>query len=179
MTTTIFFKPVIVCIVGPSGAGKTTMAKFIEHALGVPMLVSYTTRPQRLGERQGVDHYFVQESDMPSRDMMLAYTNFGGYHYWTLKDDVIYSNPGVCTYVIDEKGLIELVEKYGDDFVIKSVLITRPRINLVNQVGEERVNRDLDRITIPEREYREVIVNDGTIEAFLAESVKRIRKYIP
>lgn len=179
MRPVIFFKPTIVCIVGPSGSGKTTMAKFIEHALDIPMLVSYTTRPQRPGEIQGVDHHFVQEDEMPNRDEMLAYTNFGGYHYWTLKEDVIYTTPGICTYVIDEKGLVELVEKYGDDFTIRSFLVSRPKIDLINQVGEERVNRDLDRITIPECEYSEVIANDGPIEVFLAESVKRIRKYIP
>ena len=179
MSQKIFFKPTILAIVGPSGAGKTTLAKFFEHALGIPMLVSYTTRPQRPGEIQGVDHHFVQEDEMPNRNEMLAYTNFGGNHYWTLKDDVPYTNPGICTYVIDEKGLVELVEKFSDDFVIRSFLITRPKIDLINQVGEERVNRDLERITIPEREYSEVIANDGPIEVFLAESVKRILKYIP
>lgn len=175
----IYFKPTILCIVGPSGSGKTTLAKFLKHALGIPMLVSYTTRPQRPGETQGYDHHFVQEDEMPDRSEMLAYTNFGGYHYWTLKEDIPYTTPGICTYVIDEKGLVEMVEKFGDDFIIRSFLITRPWICLVNQVGEERVNRDLARITIPEKEYSEVIANDGPIEVFLAESIKRTLKYIP
>lgn len=179
MSQKIFFKPTILAIVGSSGSGKTTLAKFLQHALGIPMLVSYTTRPQRPGEVQGIDHHFVQEDEMPTRDEMLAYTNFGGYHYWTLKDDVPYTTPGICTYVIDEKGLVELVEKFSEDFVIKSFLITRPVIDLINQVGEERVNRDLERISIPEREYSEVIANDGPIEVFLAESIKRTIQYIP
>lgn len=178
MSTKIHFKPTIVCIVGPSGAGKTTMARFIENALGIPMLVSYTTRPQRPGEIQGVDHWFVPEDEMPPQDEMLAYTYFGGYHYWMPKQDIPYTDPGICTYVIDEKGLKMLVETYADEFSIVAVLIKRHRRALIEQVGEERVNRDLERITIPEEEYQEVIYNGGPLEEFLAESIKIIRKYI-
>lgn len=174
----IYFQPTIVCIVGPSGSGKTTMAKFIEQALDIPMLVSYTTRSQRPGEIQGVDHWFVSEDEMPNPEQMLAYTNFGGYHYWMLKDDVPYTSPGICTYVIDEKGLQMLSEKYADEFNIVAFLIKRDKQSLIKQVGEERVNRDMERITLPESEYQEVIHNDGTIENFLAESIKRIQKYI-
>ena len=65
-------KPIIICIVGPSGSGKTTMARFLEKALDIPMLVSYTTRPKRPNEIDGVDHRFVTEDQMPSRDKMLA-----------------------------------------------------------------------------------------------------------
>lgn len=174
----IYFMPTIICVVGPSGSGKTTMAKFIEHALGIPMLVSYTTRPQRPGEVQGVDHWFVPEDEMPSQDKMLAYTNFGGYHYWMLKEDVPYTEPGVCLYVIDEKGMKMLSEKYAEDYTIVSFLIIRDRLSLIQQVGEDRVKRDLDRITIPEEEYQEVIHNDGPLEVFLAEATKRTLKYL-
>lgn len=178
MSKKIYFKPTIICIVGPSGAGKTTMARFIERALEIPMLVSYTTRPQRPGEIQGVDHWFVPEDEMPPQEEMLAYTNFGGYHYWMPKQDIPYTEPGICTYVIDEKGLKMLVETYAEEFTIVAVLIKRHRRALIEQVGEERVNRDLERITIPEEEYQEVIYNGGPLEEFLAESTKIIRKYI-
>lgn len=174
----IYFKPTIVCIVGPSGSGKTTMAKFIEQALEIPMLVSYTTRPQRPEEVQGVDHWFVHEDKMPAQEEMLAYTKFGGYHYWMLKEDVPHTAPGICTYVIDEKGLKMLIDNYGDEFSIVAFLIKRDKLSLIKQVGEERVKRDLERMAIPEEEYQEVISNDGPIEVFLAESIKRIKKYI-
>lgn len=181
----IFFKPTIICIVGPSGAGKTMAAKFIEHALGIPMLVSYTTRPQRpgtssqKGEVQGVDHWFVKEDETPPQNEMLAYTFFGGNHYWTLKSQVPYTKSGICTYTIDEKGLQMLKEQYSEEYSIVSFLIKRNRLSLIEQVGEERVNRDLERMSIPEEEYDEVIVNDGPIECFLAESIKRTIKYLP
>lgn len=178
MIKKIFFIPTIVCVVGPSGCGKTTMARFIEKAMGIPMLVSYTTRPKREGEVEGVDHHFVTETEMPPQDQMLAYTNFGGYHYWMPFTEIPYEDVGFCTYVIDEKGLQVLKEKFSKEFSIVSVLIKRDRKALEQQVGANRVKRDLERISIPEEDYDVVIENDGRIEDFLAESLHTYNKLL-
>lgn len=170
MSKIIYFTPTIVCVVGPSGCGKTTMARFIEKTLGIPMLVSYTTRPKRVGEIEGLDHHFVTEAEMPPQDQMLAYTNFGGYHYWMLLSEIPYEHPGICTYIIDEKGLQMLKEKNSDQFRIFSILIKRDKILLEKQVGTDRVQRDFSRITIPEEEYNVIIENNDRIENFFAES---------
>ena len=52
-------------ILGPSGVGKDTMinrlkAKFPEIIYKLP---SYTTRPMRNGENEGVDYYFLTEEE--------------------------------------------------------------------------------------------------------------------
>ena len=168
----------IVCIVGPSGCGKTTMARVVEGALDIPMLVSYTTRPKRENEVDGIDHHFVMEDQMPPENEMLAYTNFGGYHYWMPLSAIPYTGTGVCSYVIDEKGLQMLKEQYSNQFIIKSILIKRSTKLLTEQVGEERVKRDLDRIKIPEKDYDYVITNNGRIEDFLIKSFNIFRQYI-
>lgn len=166
----IRFQPTIICIVGPSGSDKTTLARFMEKAMNIPMLVSYTTRPKRDNEVDGIDHRFVTEDEMLSKDEMLAYTNFGGYHYWMPLSAL--QDVNICTYVIDEKGMLMLQNRYSDDFIIIGVLIKRDKQHLIQKVGEERVKRDLDRITIPEEKYSMVIENNGRIEDFLAESFK-------
>lgn len=173
---TISVKPKIICVVGPSGSGKTTLARFLEKALDIPMLVSYTTRLKRDNEVNGVDHWFVTEDQMPSRDKMLAYTTFGGNHYWMPLSEL--SDKNVCTYVIDEKGLLDLIQHYGDDFIIFGVLIKRNIDQLIAQVGEERVRRDLDRVRIPDSEYGFIIENNGRIEDFLGESFKIFNEII-
>jgi guanylate kinase len=44
----------------PSGAGKTTVARrVVETTAGVGVSCSYTSRPARAGERDGVDYHFV------------------------------------------------------------------------------------------------------------------------
>lgn len=170
MTNKIVFIPTIVCVVGPSGCGKTTMARVVEGALDIPMLVSYTTRPKRDNEIDGIDHRFVTEDQMPPREEMLAYTNFGGYHYWMPFSEIPYTGTGVCTYVIDEKGLQMLKENYSNQFNVKSILVKRNPELLIQQVGEERVKRDLGRITIPEEDYDYVITNNGRIDDFFIQS---------
>ena len=51
----------LVVLVGPSGSGKTTLARALIGASpqGRCFSVSHTTRPQRSGERDGVDYHFV------------------------------------------------------------------------------------------------------------------------
>jgi len=47
-------------VAAPSGAGKTSLTRaLLERERGIALSVSYTTRPPRPGERDGVDYHFV------------------------------------------------------------------------------------------------------------------------
>jgi guanylate kinase len=47
-------------VAAPSGAGKTSLTRaLLEREPGIALSVSYSTRPPRLGERDGVDYHFV------------------------------------------------------------------------------------------------------------------------
>ncbi|MBS7376006.1 MAG: guanylate kinase, partial [Muribaculaceae bacterium] len=105
-------KPLIYAVVGASGCGKNTATQIMEE-LGIPSLVSFTTRDMRPGEINGKEHWFVTENDIPPKDRMLAYTYFGGKHYWTTIDQI--PEKGGCTYIIDEVALVEMLEKFGKD----------------------------------------------------------------
>lgn len=50
-----------IVLIGKTGSGKTTVAKELEK-LGVKRLISYTTRPMREGEKEGIDYHFVDET---------------------------------------------------------------------------------------------------------------------
>ena len=48
----------------PSGAGKSTLCSAVRrHLRDLAYSVSYTTRPPRQGERQGVEYHFVTEAE--------------------------------------------------------------------------------------------------------------------
>lgn len=49
----------IFCIIGKTGTGKSTIAKEVSHALNIPIIVSYTSRPKRANEKEGIDYYYV------------------------------------------------------------------------------------------------------------------------
>ena len=59
----------LVVISGPSGVGKSTIAKELPARTGATLSVSVTTRAPRPGEVDGRDYYFV---DRPKFDAMVA-----------------------------------------------------------------------------------------------------------
>lgn len=166
-------KSKIVCIVGPSGSGKTTLANIASKELKIPTLCSYTTRPKRDNEINGIDHFFVSKEEMPTKDKMLAYTKFGDYEYWASIEQIPIDKPII--YVIDEKGLLMLIEEWGDKYEIVSMLIKRDKKLLIETVGEERVKRDHSRVKIDEDSYDAVISNNGSLTEFLKDGVETIK----
>lgn len=49
----------LVVISGPSGVGKTSILREVLRRTGATFSVSATTRPPAVGEREGVDYYFI------------------------------------------------------------------------------------------------------------------------
>lgn len=166
----------IICLIGPSGSGKTTLAEAIAAA-GLPTIHSYTTRPMRPGEQDGREHIFIRESEahhLLTTRRPMAYTNFGGYRYFALWEQII--NRPAITYVIDEAGYhslltqsIELQDElknaYGiciDHIELLPIRIERSEEALAATIDPARLRRDAGREafdgTIP---YRIVIHNDA------------------
>ncbi len=164
-------KPIIIALVGASGSGKTTLSFYLQEHDGIPAVCSYTTRPMREGEINGRDHWFVGH-DHPIPEKPLAYTFFGGNHYWT---DPAQITAPITTYVIDEKGLVELKEKWGDKYKIVSVYIKRPNLH---EIDENRKQRDLERMTLDIDLYDIVLYNDKDLDSFLTTAFTTIAKFI-
>lgn len=156
-------KPLIICIVGASGSGKTTASMILQEQFGWNAIVSYTTRPMRKGEKNGRDHWFVKADQVPPQNKMCAYTQFGGYEYWTEWNQFLTLFPSV--YVIDEKGLVNLQSKESTPFPFTLVTLKIKRDNL-EDIDEMRKKRDNERINIPDELYDYVINNNGSMEEF-------------
>lgn len=127
----------LITITGPSGAGKDTVAQMLSDMGGYKVICSYTTRPKREGEIDGWQHYFVEKCDVP-HDKMLAYTQYGGYEYWTTIDQVT----DKAIYVIDEDGLKALCEKFPDIELFKICVTAWEATRLRRWVSQERLDRD-------------------------------------
>ena len=54
----------IIVLLGASATGKDTVAKHISEKYNIPMAISYTTRPMRSNETQGVEYYFISDDEM-------------------------------------------------------------------------------------------------------------------
>jgi guanylate kinase len=82
----------LIVLSGPSGVGKGTVCAELRRRM--PELVysvSATTRPPRVGEKEGVNYFFLtreQFQDMIRRDALLEYTEYVGNYYGTPREFV-------------------------------------------------------------------------------------------
>ena len=162
----------LITITGPSGAGKDTVARMLSEMSGYKVLCSYTTRPKREGEIDGVEHYFVDKCNVP-HDKMLAYTQYGGYEYWVAIEQV--KNKSI--YVIDEDGLKVLCKKFPDIELFKICVSARESTRLYRGVSQERMDRDKQRKLMPLSFYDAVIFNNDSLSE-LRDEVQRVRYMI-
>lgn len=162
----------LITITGPSGAGKDTVARMLSEMGGYKVLCSYTTRPKREGEINGVEHHFVEKCEVP-HDKMLAYTKYGGYEYWTTIDQV----KDKAIYVIDEDGLKALRKKFPEIEIFSICVSARESTRLRRGVSQERLDRDNKRKRLPLSFFNAVIFNNGS-QNDLLEKVQRVRYMI-
>jgi guanylate kinase len=105
----------IICLIGESGSGKSSIAKYLEDE-GYNYIKSYTTRPKRNLEEEG--HIFVNESFLKKlkKQEIIAYAEFDNYKYWSTTQQ--YKQKGTSIYVIEPKGAVELKNSLSDCEVV-------------------------------------------------------------
>ena len=103
---------IILCLLGKSGCGKTTIAERLHTAYGFEVLSSYTTRKPRYNGEEG--HIFIDKQTFDELPNKVAYTNFNGNEYCVTKEQV--DNADV--YIIDVAGLKKLKELYNDKEIV-------------------------------------------------------------
>lgn len=188
----------IICFIGPSASGKSTIATEMEN-FGIPQIVSYTTRPMRPGEVEGVGHHFITDAD--AEDLLrtqrpLAYTVFGGYRYFALFSQLRFRDRqnDIVTYVIDENGYLGLINEIADNadrlqyeygfqrpepIQILPISIERPDIS---NVDAQRMARDIDRVELPDGTFKINIINDSSsvpaLRAWSKEFAEAIKAYL-
>lgn len=81
----------MIALIGASGSGKTALADaFIRIRPEYRRLVTYTTRPIREGETDGVDYHFVSDAAfnaLDSRDFFAEVNVYRDWFYGTPKDE--------------------------------------------------------------------------------------------
>lgn len=81
-------KGTLFIISAPSGSGKTTLINRLVDSLGsLSRSISMTTRPPRVGERDGMDYIFIE------KDEFLRRRNKGEFLEWAKVFDEYYGTP--------------------------------------------------------------------------------------
>jgi guanylate kinase len=120
-----------VVLVGGMASGKTTLAKQMEKE-GFRRVITYTTRPKRKGEVDGVDYHFISDTEFARKmhegffaEATVYNTVFGMWLYGSAKED--YNSPDNTVIVLNPQGVINLSEKAFIVYLNLSESILRER----------------------------------------------------
>lgn len=166
----------------PSGAGKSTIARnLLEEDKGFELSVSYTTRPRRGSEIDGVHYHFVSKREfdrLRDGDAFLEWAEVHGNSYATPREpaEAAMADGRDMLFDIDWQGADQLRQSMPADVV--SVFILPPSMAELKarllrraedqaQVIEQRLKNARDEIE-HWRKYDYVVVNDDLNRAFHA-----------
>jgi guanylate kinase len=165
-------RPVFV-VTGPSGAGKGTLIRgLVERVAGLEVAVSATTRPQRPGEVDGHDYWFLSDEEFTRRvddDEFLEWVSYvSGRRYGTLSSEMerIAENDAMCVLELELEGAL----KVQSDVVGSITIFIAADVDELERRLRERATESTgeigDRITLARsqleraHEFRYMVRND-------------------
>ncbi len=187
----------MIVISSPSGAGKSTITRYLlENDRGLKLSVSVTTRARRPSEIDGVHYHFIDSGEferMKITDALLESAHVHGNSYGTPRqaiEEALEAGQDILID-IDWQGAAQLQEKMADDIV--SIFILPPSIQelrrrLYRRAEDSEAVIDLRLANAREEmkhwvDYDYVIVNDDLEQAYCgmrsiirAERLKRVRR---
>ena len=72
----------MICILGGSAAGKSTVAGILSGLKPYHKIITYTTRPPRRGEIDGIDYHFVSNDTYVKMQKDMEFAETGSYNGW-------------------------------------------------------------------------------------------------
>ena len=180
-------KGLLFVLSGPSGVGKDTLLKeLLKRDLRITKCVTYTTRPPRPGEVDGVDYKFLslaEFEELKRNDAFLEWAEVGGNFYATPKDFVVkkLAEGEDIILKIDVQGAMRVKELFPEAILI---FIAPPSLEALAErmrkrgSPEEEIKRRLEiasREMEMARNYQFFLVNNDLEETLekLYEIIKR------
>ena len=114
----------LIGIVGKTSSGKDTIAHYISEKFGIKSICSYTTRPMREYEIEGIQHHFISDEvadEKLKNEHLLAYTinDLTGIRYFATAEQI---TDDVMIYIINPDG-VDWFSKNADSSIVKMTTI--------------------------------------------------------
>jgi guanylate kinase len=179
----------------PSGTGKTTLVeRLVQGAPGLRMSRSYTSRPARSGEQDGVDYNFItreQFEKMVHEGQFLEWADVFGNYYGTAAADTeaLLTRGEDVVLVIDVQGARQVrsrgIETIGIFVLPPSAAVLEQRLRGRSKDSEEQIRRRLQVASDEVSEYAQyeyVVINDeieaavGRLQAIVGAERARVKR---
>jgi guanylate kinase len=174
-------KGLLIILSGPSGVGKGTVRHELmkDKALHLFYSISMTTRPQRPGEIEGREYYFVSKEEFArnvANGNLLEHATFVGNCYGTPRDKVeqMREKGRNVLLEIEVNGAGQVIEKYHNDEPVSIFLVPPSFKALENRIRgrsteperaiEERLEKARKEIALKDH-YQYVVLNDDVKRA--------------
>lgn len=138
-------KPLII-LMGKSGVGKTSVARYLCETYGWSQIESYTTRPRRSADEIG--HHFISDAefDQIPEDDRIAYMEYCGYRYCSRREQLDSAN----LYVVTPDGYDRIKEEYCGRPLFTIALVAsedvlKSRMRMRGGSTEEQINERTQR----------------------------------
>lgn len=136
---------------GEAGSGKDfILNRIIENIDNTNRIVSYTTRPPRDYEKDGVDYHFIdtfQFEHLIADKSMLEYTVFNNWYYGTGINSLDFNKINVG--VFNPTGISNLLKhpRYMELFEVEPIrIIASPEVRITRQIKREKTEPNYEEI---------------------------------
>lgn len=119
-------KNLLICLIGVSGSGKSSLVQKLERKYGFTSVKSYTTRQIRKNDPNDINtHIFISPDRVDEyKDDIVADNTYNGNYYFATKSQI--DNADI--YVVDKKGLVDVFKNYHGKDIIAIYLDVPPEI---------------------------------------------------
>lgn len=176
----------IFLILGKASAGKDSIAREVSKRLNMPIALSFTTRPKRSGEEQGVEYDFISLDEFMDRQVNKQLAEFTRYkvvggHIWYYgltreeleKDDYVIA-------IVNPDGAKQIKKIYGDKAVtieIKADRVERIK-RYIKRGGVECIGECFRRLLADDKDFENFNPKFTIVNNALETSIKRVEEII-
>lgn len=125
----------IFCLIGQSASGKSTVERELEY-IGFPRIISYTTRPPRKGETDGVAYHFIDTNTfhrLADQNFFAETAQYREWYYGLSLDNIDYKNKHYIV-VVTIHGYEELLKTVGKENIIAIHIKVDERERIIRQL---------------------------------------------
>ena len=168
----------IIIISSPSGAGKTTICKYLLKKIdNVKLSISYTTRPKRKNEKNKKDYFFVNRekfNELAKKNYFIETAKVFDYYYGTPLANInnSFKKNNHILFDIDWQGAKKIRKSYDKSQIIDFFILPpnkkelKSRLEKRGRDNKREINKRLS-LAVSEikhyKEYQFVLINENII----------------